>query len=99
MNEKTNAARMWVLEPILLERSRGAIMLFAETWKREQSPGHNPISREPHLTCDPAAKELQPEGDARVPGLRADPDEPRQQWGVQLVQNHLCRIIVGLEYL
>lgn len=30
----------------------------------------------PHLTCNPAAKELQSKGNAQMPRLRADPDEP-----------------------
>lgn len=51
------------------------------------------------LTCDPAAKEFQPEGNARVPGLWADPDEPGQQRAMELVQNHLCGITVGLKHL
>lgn len=51
------------------------------------------------LTCDPAAEELQPQGNAGVPGLGPDPDEPGQERRVQLVQNHLRGIVVGLEYL
>lgn len=34
-----------------------------------------------------------------MPGLRADPDEPSQQRRVELVQHHLRRIAVSLEYL
>lgn len=51
------------------------------------------------LTCDPTAKELQAQGDAQVPRLRADPDEPRQQRHVELVYNHLSCIAVSLKYL
>lgn len=61
-------------QPLL--RSRGTIKPFAEGWEGAQSP---PTSQEPHFTCDPAAEELQAEGDARVPGLWTDPDEACQQ--------------------
>lgn len=66
---------------------------------RAQDATSSLTSLEPPLTCHPAAEELQPQGDARMPGLGADPDEPRQQRRVQLVQNHLGRIVVGLEHL
>lgn len=59
----------------------------------------SPASPGPPLTCDPAAEELQPQGDARVPGLGPDPDKPGQQRRVQLVENHLCCIVVGLKHL
>lgn len=52
-----------------------------------------------HLTCDPAAEQLQAQGDACVPALRADPDEPGQQRRVQLVEDHLGGVAIGLEHL
>lgn len=77
-------------------------MPFAEGWKVGAEPGARaapqPLAGLP-LTCDPAAEELKPQGDAGVPGLGPDPDEPGQQRRVQLVQNHLGGVVVGLEHL
>lgn len=51
------------------------------------------------LTGDAAAIQLQPQGDAIVPALRTDAHKACEHRAVDLVENHLCGILVGLKCL
>lgn len=51
------------------------------------------------LTSDAAAIELQPQGNAVVPCLGTDAHKACEHWAVDLVENHLCGILIGLKCL
>lgn len=51
------------------------------------------------LTGDAAAIQLQPQGDAVVPALGTDAHEACEHRAVDLVENHLCGVLVGLKCL
>lgn len=51
------------------------------------------------LTSDAAAIQLQPQGDAVVPALRTDAHKACEHWAVDLVENNLRGILVGLKCL
>lgn len=51
------------------------------------------------LTGDAAAIQLQPQGNAVVPGLGTDAHKTCEHWAVDLVENHLRGILVGLKCL
>lgn len=50
-------------------------------------------------TCNLASVELETEGDAILPGLWSDPNEPGQDRLRDAVENHLGRICVSVENL
>lgn len=51
------------------------------------------------LTGDAAAIQLQPQGNAVVPTLGTDAHKACEHWAVDLVENHLCGILIGLKRL
>lgn len=51
------------------------------------------------LTGDAAAIQLQPQGDAVVPALGTDAHKACEHWAVDLVENHLRGVLIGLKRL